>query len=158
MENPAHQQTTLCDILINIRVLQVYVQCTDHLLLKIWVTLTLTFQFESHSRSNVTVPLNSPYMVSYSCFIVNIGPKKTAISDLVFDLSRSLKVKCDCAIWTPDIWFLFMFNSNIGPNLASLWDIRLWNLSDFEYDLGAVGFSIYKFLFMLNTVSRRAKS
>ena len=63
-ENRARQQTTLiCDILINITVLQAYVQCTDLLLMKIWVTLTLTFP--CHSRSNLPVPLNSPYMVSY---------------------------------------------------------------------------------------------
>ncbi len=41
---------------------------------KVCVTLTLTFQ--GHPRSNVTLPLDSPYMVSYWCLPVNsdIGP------------------------------------------------------------------------------------
>ena len=37
-------------------------------------------------------------------------------SDLDFDLSRSLKVKCDGVIGLPIYGFLLMFNSNIGPN------------------------------------------
>ncbi len=35
----------------------------------------------------------------------------------------------------PSIYdFLPMFNSNIWPHWAHLWDIRLQNLSDFEFD------------------------
>ena len=53
-----------------------------------------------------------------------------------------------------------MVNSNIGPNSAPLRDIRLWNLSDLDFDLsrslkvksnGAVGLSIYEFLLMFNS-------
>ena len=38
--------------------------------------------------------------------------------DLDFDLSRSLKVKCDGVIRLPIYGFLLMGNSNIGPNIA----------------------------------------
>ena len=57
------------------------------------------------------------------------------ISDLDFDLSRSLKVKCDGALALPIYGFLLMVNSNIGPNLAPLRDIKAlksewpWNWS-----------------------------
>ncbi len=57
------------------------------------------------------------------------------VSDLEFDLSRSLKVKCEGAIRLTIYGFLLMFNSNIGPNLAPLQDIRLQNLDDLEFDL-----------------------
>ncbi len=57
------------------------------------------------------------------------------LSDFEFDLSRSLKVKCDSVIWLPIYAFLLMFNGNIWPNSAPLQDIRLWNLSDLEFDL-----------------------
>ncbi len=36
------------------------------------------------------------------------------LSDLDFDLSRSLKVKFDSAIGLPIYGFLFMFNSNMN--------------------------------------------
>ncbi len=54
-------------------------------------------------------------------------------SDLEFDHSRSLKVKCDdiIALYA----FLLMFNGNIWPNSTPLQDIRLRNLSDLEFDL-----------------------
>ncbi len=59
-------------------------------------------------------------------FNSNIGPKQAPLrdirlrnpSDLDFDLSRSLKVKCDSAIGIPMYDLLLMFNSNIGPNSA----------------------------------------
>ncbi len=53
-----------------------------------------------------------------------------------------------------------MINSNIGPNLAPLRDIRLWNPSDLDLDLlrsfkvksnTAVGLSIYEFLSVSNS-------
>ena len=53
-----------------------------------------------------------------------------------------------------------MVKSNIGPNLASLRDIRLRHLCDLEFDLsrslkvkssGAVGLSIYDFLLITNS-------
>ena len=49
------------------------------------------------------------------------------LSDLEFDLSRSLKVKCNGAIGLPIYGFLLMFNSNIGPKMAPLLDINLQN-------------------------------
>ncbi len=38
------------------------------------------------------------------------------MSDIEFDLSRSLKVKSDGTVGLPIYGFLLMFNSNIGPN------------------------------------------
>ena len=74
--------------------------------MKSWVTLSLTFQ--GHSKSNVTVPLGSPYMVSSSCLISNIGPNYAPLRDMLenvtdpdSDLSRSLKVKSSDAIGLP---------------------------------------------------------
>ncbi len=40
------------------------------------------------------------------------------LRDLEFDLSRSLKVKCDGAIGLAIYGFLLMVNSSIGPILA----------------------------------------
>ncbi len=42
------------------------------------------------------------------------------LSDLDFDLSRSLKVKSDDVIELAIYGFLLMINSNIGPNSAPL--------------------------------------
>ncbi len=42
------------------------------------------------------------------------------LNALDFDLSNSLKVKCNGAIRLPIYGFLFMFNSNIGHNYAPL--------------------------------------
>ena len=73
------------------------------------------------------------------------------MTDLEIDLSRSVKVKCDGVIGLAIYAFLLMVNSNKGPNLAPLLDIRLQNLSDIEFDLStslkvksndAVGLSI----------------
>ncbi len=46
------------------------------------------------------------------------------MSDLDFDLSRSLKVKCHFVIGLT-IYSFLMVNSNIWPNLAPIRDIRL---------------------------------
>ncbi len=81
------------------------------------------------------------------------------MSDLDFDLLRSLKVKCKRPIRLSIYGFLLMFNANIGPNEAHLRDIRLGNLGDLEFDLsrslkvrceGAIGLPIYVFLLMFN--------
>ena len=63
----------------------------------------------------------------------NLGPNYSPLrgirflnlSDLEFDLSRSLKVICHGAIGLAIYDFLLMFNSNMGPNLAPLRDIGL---------------------------------
>ncbi len=53
---------------------------------------------------------------------INLWPNSAPLRDKMlqnpddFDLSRSLKVKCDGAIGLPIHGFLLMFNSNIGPN------------------------------------------
>ncbi len=57
------------------------------------------------------------------------------LSDLEFDLLRSLKVKCNSVIGLLIYAILLMFNRNIWPNSAPLQDIRLRNLSDLEFDL-----------------------
>ncbi len=57
----------------------------------------------------MTVPFDSPYMVSYLCLISNIGPNWAPLrdirhwnpSDLDFDPSRSLKVKSNVAVGLP---------------------------------------------------------
>ncbi len=56
------------------------------------------------------------------------------LSDLEFDLSRSLKVKCDSVIGLPIYNFPLMSNSNIWPNSAPLRNVRLQSLSDLEFD------------------------
>ena len=81
--------------------------------------------------------------------------------DLEFDLSRSLKAKCEGAIVLPIYDFLLMFNSNIWPNTALLRDLRLQNFGDLDFDLSrslkvkcnsAVGLSIYEFLLMYTVI------
>ena len=56
--------------------------------------------------------------------------------------------------------FLLIFNSNIGPKYAPLWDIRLRNLGDLEFDLsgslkvksdGAISLPIYALLLVFNS-------
>ncbi len=81
-------------------------------------------------------------MLSYYCLIVT-WPYYALLQDIVlqnlsyldFNLSRSLRVKCDSAIGLPIYTFLLMSNSNIWPNSAPLQDLRLRNLSDLEFDL-----------------------
>ena len=82
------------------------------------------------------------------------------LSDLDFDLSRSLKVKCESAIGLLIYGFLLVFNSNIGPNSAPLQDIRLRNFGDLEFDLSrslkircgsVIGLPIYGFLLVVNS-------
>ncbi len=61
--------------------------------------MTLNCCFQDPSRSNPMVLQN--------------------LSDLDFEISRSLKVKCEGAIELPTYGFLVMFNANIGPNYIS---------------------------------------
>ena len=79
------------------------------------------------------------------------------MSDLDFDLSRSLKVKCDGVIGLTIYSFLLMINSNIGLNSAPFRDIRLRNLGDLDFDPSrspkvkhedAIGLPIYGFPLM----------
>ena len=77
------------------------------------------------------VPLDSPYGFLLM-FNSKIGPKYSLLrdiklqnlGDLEFDLSRSLKVKCESAIGLPIYGLLLMFNSSIWPNWAPLQDIK----------------------------------
>ncbi len=81
------------------------------------------------------------------------------LSDIDFDLSRSLKGKCDCVIGLPIHNFLLMVNSNIVPNQTPLRDIRLQNVSDLDFDLSrslkvkcdsAIGLPLHGFLLTFN--------
>ncbi len=56
-----------------------------------------------------------------------------SLSDLDFDLTRSLKVKWDGAVGLPICaYFLLVFNSTTWPNSAPLRDIRLQKLRDLD--------------------------
>ncbi len=96
---------------------QIYVYHRSLLSLKIWVTLTLTYQ--GHTGSNVMVSLDSLLMVNSNLW-PNSAPLRDErlqnLGELDFDLSRSPKVKCDGAFGLPIYGFLLIFNSNIGPN------------------------------------------
>ena len=70
-------------------------------------------------QMNVVVSYWQIYVYHYR------SPTTQNLSDLDFDLSRSLKIKCDCVIGLPIYGFLIMCNSSIGPNMAPLRDIRL---------------------------------
>ena len=81
------------------------------------------------------------------------------LSDLDFDLSKSLKLKCDSIIGISSYALLLMFNSNIWSNSAPLRDIGLRNLSDLEFHLSrsskvkyncVIGLPIYAFLLTIN--------
>ncbi len=96
-------------------------------------------------------------MVSYWCLTVTYG------------LSRSLKVKYYGTTELPTYGFLLMFDNTYGRtrSYGSLWDIRLQNLSDIEFDLsgspnvngwGALNSPIYDFLLMYNSNHAHAYS
>ncbi len=57
------------------------------------------------------------------------------LSDIGFDLSKSLKMKSIGAVGLPTYGFLLMLNSSMCYNSALLRDIRLQILSDLEFDL-----------------------
>ncbi len=123
--------------------------------------MSLTLTFKDQPRSNAMVSLESPYMVSY-CLKVTCGPTQLLFeiclqnrSDVDFDLSRSLKLKCDNIIQILICGFLLLHNSNIWPNQAPLPD-----LTDLDFDLssslkfkcnGAIGLLICGFLLMFNS-------
>ncbi len=62
-----YKQTPFSDIqMVGILLLaNIYLFHASILLLKISVTLTLTLTLEGQSMSNLTMPLDSPYRVSY---------------------------------------------------------------------------------------------
>ncbi len=80
MENPARQQITLCDILINMKV----VQAGRYTIYRSPITENLDdfdLNLQGHSKSNVTVPLDSPFMILYSYLKVTYG-----ITRLLYDI------------------------------------------------------------------------
>ncbi len=112
--------------------------------------------------SDVMVPLDSSYMISY-CVIITMSYKivsffaryKTSnLSKLAFGLSTCLRsLKCDGAIRLPIYDFLLIFNSNICPNSVPLWDITHQNMSDCDLPRslkvecdGGIEVTIYDFI------------
>ncbi len=57
------------------------------------------------------------------------------LSDLDYDLSKSLKVKSNVVNISPIYDFLSWFNIHIGSNLAPLGYIGIQNLSDIDFGL-----------------------
>ena len=55
--------------------------------------------------------------------------------DLDFDLSRSLQVKANAAIWKSIHDFLFNFNGNYGPICKRFEVTALRNMRDLDFDL-----------------------
>ena len=79
--------------------------------------------------------------------------------DLDFDLSRSLQVKANAAIWKSIHDFLFNFNGNYGPICKRFQVTALRNMRDLDFDLSrslqvkanaAIWKSIHDFLFNFN--------
>ncbi len=64
----------------------------------------------------------------YMCIILQ------SLSDLDFDLTRSLKFKCDGAVGLSICDLLLVFDSNTLPISAPLRDISLRNLSFLDID------------------------
>ncbi len=64
-----------------------------------------------------------------------MAPSHLTLSDLDFDLSRSIEVKSDGVIGLAIYGFLLMVNNNIGPNSSPLREMTHWNLIDLEFDL-----------------------
>ena len=113
------------------------------------------------------VSLDSPYMLSYLWLIVTQGLtrlhcemqgfKIRVILTLTFQGHSGSNVSViGLAIYA----FLLIILSNIGSNSPPLRDIRLWSLSDFDFDLSrslkvkchnVIGLTIYAFLLMVNS-------
>ena len=143
------QQTTVCDILININLSKYHrhIQCTNLLLLAIWVSLTLTVQ--GQSGSNVTVPLVSPALVSYKYLIVTCG-----LTQLLGEIS-GLK------IWvTLTSTFQVYSISNLTIPFTKFRTSTTQYMNDLNFDPsrslklnsnGDIRLPIYGFLLMFNT-------
>ncbi len=92
------------------------------------VSLELTFQ--DHPRSNLMVPLWFPVSVltiAYSLTTLLYKIWLQNLSDLDFDITRSIKVKCGVTI-LPIYGLLLMFKSKVWANLALLRDpeFEMW--------------------------------
>ncbi len=90
-----------------------------------WFTLAIFRRFVSHCcRLN---QLESGLIIThYLTMHVSI----IDFRHINFDLSRSLKVKCDGGFGLPTYDFLLVFKSKICPNSAALRDMSFGNLSD----------------------------
>ena len=107
--------------------------------------MTLTLAFQGHSRSSTKVPLDSPYMGFLLMFNSNIEPNEAPLrdirlqnlGDLAFDLSGSLKVKCNGVVGLRIYDFLIhvVSNSNYLCNLHRLGVIATWKF--FSYLLSS---------------------
>ncbi len=142
--------------LVRSSVISKYVCLNLHMWLK-WKTRSLRVKY----RSVISLTI---YPFLFSNIWPNSAPlwyiRLRNVSDLEFDLWRSLKVKCDYVIGLYLYAFLLMFKSNIWPNYAPLQDITLRNVSDLEFDLSrslkvkcdsVIWLPIYGFLLMFNS-------
>ncbi len=91
-------------------------------------------------KSNVIAPMDSTYILFYYCLIVTYD-LTAPLRDIMlwnlsnFDLSRTLKVKCDCVFGLPIYGSLLMFNSNMWPNSSPLRDNSFQNVRDLVMNL-----------------------
>ncbi len=111
------------------------------------------------------VPFDSQYILMFNSSIwPNSAPLRDIrlrnVSDLEFDLSRLINVKCHSKLYSPYMVFLLMFISNVWPNSALCQAIRLRNISDLDFEFsitpmvksnGVIGLPIYDFLLMYNS-------
>ncbi len=96
----------------------------------------LYIDLSSSLKSNVTAPMDSPYM-----FPINVcltAPLRDIsfqnVSDLDIDFSR--KLRSNVILLTtglPTYGFLLMFNNNIWPILVHLRHLRFHNMSDLDF-------------------------
>ncbi len=98
--------------------------------------MTSTLAFECHSRSNMTVQLDSSYIISYYGLRVTYGLTRLLydirlwnLSDLEFDLSVSLKVKSNSAVGFSIYDFLLVFHSNHMPIYHRVALIGTWKFT-----------------------------
>ncbi len=72
---------------------------------------------------------NGNFLQTYFIVTYGLGPLQDIrlqnLSDLEFNLSRSLKVICDDVIGLPTYAFLLMFNSNLLPKSAPSQDFEI---------------------------------
>ncbi len=130
--------------------------------------MTLTLTFQGHSKSNLMMRLESKCMISYQCLVSNLWPNLAHLRDIrlrnLSDPTWTFQGQIpQSQIWwshlTPNNDFLLVFNNNIWPNSALLWDMTLKYISNLEFDLSmslkvksnsVVGFPIYDFLLVSN--------
>ena len=103
----------------------------------------MTLTFSRSLKVNVVVLFDSPWANFYWCLISNTWSNSPPfrrlslqyLNGLDFDLSRTLKVKCDGAVALRCGNSFWCVISNTLPNSIHLRYSRLQNFSDFDLDL-----------------------